>query len=134
MLKTIIDTNLWISFLIGKKLKGLEKLLDTDKFQLITSEEQISEFLEVINKPKLQKYFSRSQAIEFLKLIEDKSFITDHKGDIIICRDIKDNFLLNMAVNSKADYLLTGDSDLLIIGKIEKTQIINFVEFEKKYM
>lgn len=134
MTKIIIDTNIWISFLIGKKLNGLENLLDNDEFLVITSEEQINEFLEVISKPKLYKYFSKSQALEFLKLIEDKSIIAEYKGDVKLCRDIKDNFLLNMAVNSVADYLITGDSDLLVIGKIENTQIIKFTEFENKYM
>lgn len=40
------------------------------------------------------------------------------------CRDSKDNFLLNLAIDSKADYLVTGDSDLLDIEVIESTEII----------
>ena len=51
------------------------------------------------------------------------------KSNIEVCRDAKDNFLLNLAIDSKADYLITGDTDLLIIEKIKKTNIITFTEF-----
>ena len=51
------------------------------------------------------------------------------KSNIEICRDEKDNFLLNLALDSKADYLLTGDKDLLILESIENTEIITFSEF-----
>ena len=46
-----------------------------------------------------------------------------------VCRDSKDNFLLNLAVDGKADYLLTGDSDLLVVKKIKKTKIITWTDF-----
>ena len=65
MIRIIIDTNLWISFLIGKKLYRLEELLNSHKLVLVTSTEQISEFLEVINREKFRKYFSKEQAIRF---------------------------------------------------------------------
>ncbi len=58
MLKLIIDTNIWISFLIGKSLKGLQYFLQDNRFQIITSNEQISELVDVLSRPKLQKHFS----------------------------------------------------------------------------
>ena len=45
------------------------------------------------------------------------------------CRDHKDNFLLSLTVESKSDYLVTGDSDLLII---KKTKILTWTEFVKE--
>lgn len=58
MHKLIIDTNIWISFLIGKSLKGLQYFLQDNRFQIITSNEQISELVDVLSRPKIQKYFS----------------------------------------------------------------------------
>jgi putative PIN family toxin of toxin-antitoxin system len=52
------------------------------------------------------------------------------KSKIDICRDVKDNFLLNLAVDGKADYLITGDKDLLILEQIENTKIITMNEFK----
>lgn len=46
-----------------------------------------------------------------------------------MCRDEKDNFLLNLSIDSKADYLITGDKDLLVLEKIEWTEIMSFTDF-----
>jgi hypothetical protein len=46
-----------------------------------------------------------------------------------ICRDEKDNFLLALAKDSKADFLITGDKDLLVLNVFENTKILTFTEF-----
>jgi len=51
------------------------------------------------------------------------------KSAVKICRDEKDNFLLNLSIDSKADYLISGDNDLLVLKQIEKTKIITFTDF-----
>jgi predicted nucleic acid-binding protein len=48
------------------------------------------------------------------------------------CRDIKDNFLLNLATDSKADYLVTGDNDLLEIKGVQKTKILTIRELREE--
>jgi predicted nucleic acid-binding protein len=58
----------------------------------------------------------------FINLVEVKSVVTE-------CRDSKDNFLLELAKDSKADYILTGDKDLLDIAKFGKTKIITITAF-----
>ncbi len=45
------------------------------------------------------------------------------------CRDPKDNFLLSLALDGKATHLITGDKDLLILGKYGKTVIINITDY-----
>lgn len=134
MIKIIIDSNVWISFLIGKQLLGLEKLLNDDKFQIITCEEQICELLEVFAKPKLQKYFINEKVSEFFLLLEMKSALIKRVSRIDLCRDAKDNFLLGLANDSTADLLITGDKDLLILNPFGKTLIISFSDFEKQYL
>ena len=134
MLKVIIDTNIWISFLIGLSLKRLHYFLYDKQFMILISNEQINELIDVLSRSKLQKYFSKEQVTEFLKLIETKSQIVEYKTIVNICRDPKDNYLLSMAIDSKADYLITGDADLLELKKIEGTQIINFNDFQNRFM
>ena len=58
--------------------------------------------------------------------------LVEVKSRIEQCRDPKDNFLLSLAVDSKEDYLLTGDNDLLEIGQIGKTKIQTITEFTEK--
>jgi predicted nucleic acid-binding protein len=53
------------------------------------------------------------------------------KSKTDICRDLKDNYLISLAVDSNADFLITGDNDLLVLHKVENTSMINFNDFEK---
>ena len=125
----IIDTNIIISFLIGRTLKSLPILLDKNKVTIISTDEQIKELLEVVSRKKFQKYFSLTNIEEFLKLFEEKSQIVKLKTNQTICRDLKDNYLINLAIDSKADFLISGDNDILILKRIGSTEIISYTSF-----
>jgi putative PIN family toxin of toxin-antitoxin system len=127
--KMILDTNLWISFLISKKFNSIDNLIENKKITLIFSDELISEFVEVVNRPKFEKYFSKNDIEKILDYFDQYGKLIKVKSDIKICRDEKDNFLLNLSIDSKADYLITGDNDLLVLEKIERTKIMNFTDF-----
>jgi predicted nucleic acid-binding protein len=58
------------------------------------------------------------------------AWMVDIVTHIEACRDPKDNFFLDIAVNGGADYLVTGDEDLLVLGTIQATRIIRLREFE----
>lgn len=73
-MRIILDTNLWISFLISRRYERLDSLLLEKKVKLIFSKELLEEFVEVTSEVKL-------------------------------CRDPKDNFLLSLAQDGKANYL-----------------------------
>lgn len=127
--KVILDTNLWISFLISKQLNFIDDLLLEGKFKLIFSKELIDEFLTVAKRSKFEKYFSESNVTALLRLFDKYGKLVEVSSQIKSCRDSKDNFLLNLAVDSKADFLVTGDEDLLVLKKIEKTKIIFWSDF-----
>ena len=129
--KIIVDTNVWISFLIGKNLKGLQKHIDSSDIKIIICDEQIQELIEVFNKPKLKKYFSKEQILEFFELLNEASVNIKISTITNLCRDEKDNYLLSLAIDSDADFLLTGDNDLLELVKLNNTIILNFNDFEK---
>jgi putative PIN family toxin of toxin-antitoxin system len=56
----ILDTNLWISFLISKDFIFLDNYVLKGKVKLIFSEELFSEFILIAERPKFKKYFSNS--------------------------------------------------------------------------
>ena len=56
--RIIIDTNLWISFLLTRQFTFLDSLFEKKRVRLIFSEELLTEFLTVIQRPKLRKFFS----------------------------------------------------------------------------
>ena len=49
-----------------------------------------------------------------------------------ICRDPKDNMFLNCALAGKADFIISGDDDLLALKKVSEIEIIKPVHFLKK--
>ncbi|MEH2119323.1 putative toxin-antitoxin system toxin component, PIN family [Nostoc sp.] len=128
-IKIIIDTNLWISFLIGKELKQLQNLLLEETIQIVVSEEILEEIILVTQRPKLQKYFPHNKVNELIQILRTISLFIKIISEVSLCRDAKDNYLLALAKDSDANFLLTGDKDLLYIAKFEKTEIVTYQEF-----
>jgi putative PIN family toxin of toxin-antitoxin system len=129
--RVILDTNLWISYLISSKLIKIDLLLEKGAIRLIFSEESLGEFIEVASRPKFRKFFSEEDIIELLSLIDHFAELVEVQSEVNLCRDPKDNFLLALAKDSNADYLVTGDKDLLEIESFEGTQIITFTDLEE---
>jgi len=130
LVKIIIDTNVWVSFLMGKTLVGLEHYVYSNHFQIISCREQLSELQEVLYRPKMERYFSVQQISGIFELLADYALLVKVFSKINVCRDAKDDYLLALAIDSKADFLITGDKDLLSIRQIETTKIISFKDFE----
>ncbi|WP_010424007.1 putative toxin-antitoxin system toxin component, PIN family [Anaerophaga thermohalophila] len=130
--KVILDTNLWISFLITKNYNFIDKFVENKRVTLIFSKELIQEFLTVATRPKFQKYFTDQDIQKLLRSFDNFAKIIETTSNIEICRDFKDNFLLNLAIDSKADFLVTGDNDLLELKRIEKTKILTIRELKEK--
>ncbi|MFO8066809.1 MAG: putative toxin-antitoxin system toxin component, PIN family [Bacteroidales bacterium] len=131
-IRIILDTNIWISFLITKSMKDIDSLIFNDKAVLLFSDESIIEFIDVASREKLKPYFTKEDIVSLIDIIEEYGEIVEVKSKVNICRDKNDNFLLSLALDGKADYLITGDKDLLILNSIGKTQISNMTDFLKK--
>ena len=135
-LRVIIDTNLWISYILSKKLDQLDGLISSNKSQLLFSLELLQEIEATIKKPKLQKYFDKTSLEEMLITFEPFIELVSVRSKVKVCRDSKDDFLLALAKDGKADYLLTGDKDLLEIKRYDNTIIMtisDFLESNSKY-
>jgi len=103
--KVILDTNLWIGFLISKDYSFLDNYIEKRKIKLIFSEELFNEFISVTERPKFKKYFTKKDINKLSQVISNYGILVSVKSDVKICRDIKDNFLLNLAIDSNADFL-----------------------------
>jgi len=126
----IVDTNVWISYLMGKTLVGLERYICNQNVQLVSCKEQLAELREVLFRPKMQRYFSTKQIDYVLNLFTDNAESVRIHSQTDLCRDKKDNYLLSLALDSHADYLLTGDNDLLVLKQTGNTQILKYADFE----
>ena len=127
--RIIIDTNLWISFLITKNFTRLDEIIFSKKCVLIFSQELLEEFLTVAKRPKFRRFFSSSDIEEILETIQEYAEFIEVTSKTEVCKDPKDNFLLSLSMDGNADFLLTGDNDLLILTKFRKTSIITISDF-----
>ena len=128
-LNLIIDTNLWISFLISNRQDRLDHLLLIERVRILCSLELLDELSATISKPKLKKYFGANALNEMLLTLDPFIDFVDVRSAVSICRDLKDNFLLALAKDGRADFLLTGDNDLLDLKKFGKTRIVTVATF-----
>jgi putative PIN family toxin of toxin-antitoxin system len=131
--RIIIDTNLWISFLITKDFTKLDEIIFSGKGVLVFSKELLDEFFEVAKRPKLRRFFSLDDIEEMLETIDEYADFVNVQTKTEVCRDPKDNFLLSLSFDGKADFLLTGDKDLLDLTKFVETRIITISDFLRDY-
>lgn len=131
-IKVIFDTNIWISFLIGKKLQAIKGLISNEKIIIVLSEQLLLELQTVTNRPKLKKYFRKQKVDELISFLRIIGRIYDPPLKTQISRDQKDNFLLDLAGIAKADFLVTGDKDLLVLNPFKRTRIVTPTDFEAK--
>lgn len=130
--KVVIDTNIWLSFLIGQQLKGLSRLIESRRVELIVNSQLLTEIEMVSARPKFQKYFTSVAVADLMNFLRTVGKIFDVTEIPDLCRDPKDNFLLALVEISEAQYLVTGDKDLQVLSNYKQTQIVSPAEFEKK--
>ncbi|MDX1943089.1 MAG: putative toxin-antitoxin system toxin component, PIN family [Saprospiraceae bacterium] len=128
--KLILDTNWYVSATINRKSRRkLYELLKNEKLIIIYAYELLEEYNRVIHREKFNKIIAPNQIERFIRLVITKLAKVDITTSVEKSRDVKDNYLLALAIDSRADYLVTGDPDLLDLKQIEDTQIINMADF-----
>ena len=129
--KIIIDTNLWISFLIGKRLSSLKSLLSDSNFGVFVCEELLIEIQNISAKQKIQRYISKDDILDLFVVIDKYcQFVYIEQGVVSLdLRDAKDLYLLSMADTVGADFIITGDKDLLALQFHNQTKIVTYNGF-----
>ena len=100
-MRIIIDTNLWISFMLGRKIATMRTLL---------------------THPSLEIYVCR-------KLLTENMSSSKQKANQSL--ETKKIFIYSLADTIKANYIVTGDKDLLVLEKHNRTKIVTITEFMK---
>ena len=103
--RIIIDTNLWISFILTGDSSKLDEVINEDSSVLLFSIELLEELIDVASRPKFRKYFPTEDLISLLYQIEKNSEFINVVSSVEICRDPKDNFLLSLAQDGQATHL-----------------------------
>jgi putative PIN family toxin of toxin-antitoxin system len=128
--KFVFDTNTLISASLFKQSmprQALDKALTLGT--LLLSENIIYELKNVFCRPKFDKYLSPDLREIFLQDILDIAETVEITQSFHLCRDPKDDKFLDLIVNGRANYLITGDKDLLSLNPFKTIPIIPPAEF-----
>ena len=127
--RIVIDTNLWISFLLTRDFTKLDLLLSTNQIVILVSQELIEEIVEVAERPKFRKYFDLFELTELLLNLQQNTQLIRVTTQVNVCRDYKDNFLLSLAIDGTASHILTGDKDLLVLHPFDGIQVLTIQDY-----
>lgn len=121
-MRVLVDTNVLISFLLkpqeGGAIRAIFRAFVADRFTLLLPEWLINELTtSVTTKPRLSKRISTEQLHRFTALLKLSAEQIDEIEIPIptLTRDPDDDYILAYALVGAADYLVTGDKDLLAL-------------------
>lgn len=131
MLKAVIDTNVLISALLtpAGKPRQLVSCLEESKYTLFYPEQLLSELRKAPEKPRLASKLTLAQVDKFIDLLERCGHVVETQQIAPLCRDPDDDVFLACALAVKADYLVSGDKDLLCLKEHGMTKIVTTTEF-----
>jgi uncharacterized protein len=130
--RLVIDTNVLVSALLaGTSLPAhLIVLWREGRFDLLTSAEQLDELMRVTRYPKIRERLAPALAGRLINELRDIAVVAKNLPTVAVCADPYDNYLLAMATEGAADFLVTGDKhDLLGLKLYEGTRIVTVRDF-----
>lgn len=120
MTRVVIDTNVFVSALIGKQGSAADQVLRAfieDKLEVVVSPELLDELERVLARPKFRQHVDASQAREYLERIRRHGTIVEDPDPAPpVTRDPGDDYLVALARQEHADAIVSGDLDLREAG------------------
>lgn len=131
----VVDVNVLVSMLINHDAAGIKWLFNKQAFRVMVSSGLLGELEEVLMRPQFRRYLTVAQAERAVRRISKRSSLVETAFQVRpISRDPKDDYLLALAKKGKADILITGDEDLLVLKKYGKTRIVKPAAFRKEFL
>ncbi len=96
---------------------------------ILPSSETFAEVEQVIYRERFHKYITDAERTRFLSQWLEKSTVIPITEPITVCRDPDDDKFLELAVSGNADYLISGDDDLLALHPFQEIPILRPTEF-----
>lgn len=130
-MKIVIDTNVIISavFFGGAPRQLIEHFFNGD-FSAFVSPAIVQEYLETYEEVHA-KYEDRGNPAVLQKIIE-KSVMVLPEREVSVCRDSDDDKFISCALQGKCLYIVSGDNDLLSLGRIQDVEIVTIAEFLRR--
>jgi len=116
----VFDTNTLVSALLlptSIPRRALDYAFDHGR--VLTSVVLLQELDRVLNYPKLAPYITAAERTQFLGKLALEGTLTTISVQLLVVRDPKDNFILELAVSGSANVIISGDQDLLTLGRYD---------------
>lgn len=114
--RPVVDVNIIIRGILSAT-GGSALILESTKRQrcvFVTSRQHLSEVYRVLARPRMQRRYgiTERRRKRLIARLSAQAAIVSPKGHLQICRDPKDDYLIEMALLGHATHLVTEDSDL----------------------
>ncbi len=133
-LRFVFDTNALVSGLLMPNSIPAQALTWAGEHgAILTSLDLLNELRTVLSRPKFDRYLPRDERDLFLAALIRDSALVDVVERIVVCRDPKDDHVLELAVNGQATCVVSGDNDLLTLHPFRDIPILKPAEFLLQY-
>ena len=133
MLRVLLDTNQLVSSLLstGGPQGQLIDAWRRRAFALLMTPGQLEEVAEVLSRPKIARKYpiSGTDRRAFQELLRSEAILLPDEPAPGVCRDADDDYLLGCAAAGGVEYLVTGDADLLSVGRYQGVSIVDARQF-----
>lgn len=122
-MRAVVDTNILVRAVIkpaGTVGPVLLRLRHGD-YTILYAQSLLEELIDVLNRPRIREKYGLTdqdiQAVVGLILLRGEAVLPPESEEerITVCRDPKDDKLLEIAVAGEADVIVSGDQDLLVL-------------------
>jgi len=128
-MRIVIDPNLLVSYLLthrGPIAQIIDVHLAHEDFTLLICTQLLEELDRVLQYARFQRYFNNETRLRFVALIAAQSELVDAPDESPrIVRDPKDDYLIACSLAGNADFLVSGDKDVLELKAVGKIQIVS---------
>ena len=136
MIRVLLDANVLISYLLNRDPEGTVPqavvfALSTTCMPIVPQELVEEVVNSCATKPYLAKHIATRRVHTLIELMAEAGYVPPPLSSLPkpIVRDAKDDYLLAYALIEQAQYLVTGDKDLLILGQVANVQIVTPDQF-----
>ena len=128
--RVVIDTNVFVTRLLRfDSVPGRAAEKAIHHATALVSQSTMNELAEVLEQAKFDRYVTLEQRLQFIRLIAQTAQFVSIIHSIRECRDPKDNKFLEVALNGRADVIVTGDADLLAMNPWRGVAILSPAEY-----
>ena len=131
--RLVVDTNVFVSRLLRlSSVPGQASGKAMHNAILLVSQETMSELADVLAQKKFDRYATVKQRQQFLRLIASIAEFVPIIHIVRECRNPKDDKFLEVALNGRADVIITGDEDLLEMHPWREIAIVTPARYLKR--